>query len=239
MKPRILVLLLVAACAHSQPPTSSPPGKVMPVLIAGDEQIQASVAVKRAMLAAGQRKITASVKLCVDREGAVKSVEPITPSGHDAYDTTIRDNMQSWRYRPLMVDGKPAPFCKKVTFLFRMTEPYWSATAIALDKLHDDLIDQIEAAGSDCERMEDLLVTFAREHHDKVLTVHRELDEYERKVRETGGTRFGAGFGDAFLRRAGRYVMPCPNKDALTKNLFASGFRPAGPRHVDDARPRP
>jgi len=53
---------------------------------------------------------TAMLRLCVSAEGAVTSVQVLKGAGA-ALDGQFPSVMGRWRYRPLIVDGVPTPFC--------------------------------------------------------------------------------------------------------------------------------
>ena len=53
---------------------------------------------------------TAMLKLCVSAEGGVTSVQVLKGAGA-ALDGQFPSVMGRWRYRPLIVDGVPTPFC--------------------------------------------------------------------------------------------------------------------------------
>jgi len=53
---------------------------------------------------------TAMLKLCVSAEGGVTSVQVLKGAGA-ALDGQFPSVMGRWRYRPLIVDGAPTPFC--------------------------------------------------------------------------------------------------------------------------------
>jgi hypothetical protein len=56
----------------------------------------------------------ARLDICVSKEGRVVDVgfrQPAAP----ALDSVLASAVRSWRYRPLMVNGAPAPFCHRMT----------------------------------------------------------------------------------------------------------------------------
>jgi len=58
---------------------------------------------------------TALLRLCVSAEGAVTSVQVLKGAGA-ALDGQFPSVMGRWRYRPLVVDGVPTPFCYPVRY---------------------------------------------------------------------------------------------------------------------------
>ena len=54
--------------------------------------------------------LVAIVRVCVSSEGAVTEVRLIRGAG-PAVDGQIPVVLGRWRYRPLLIDGKPTPFC--------------------------------------------------------------------------------------------------------------------------------
>jgi outer membrane biosynthesis protein TonB len=61
-------------------------------------------------LAQAGKKLTAVVRVCVSALGAVSEVQ-ILKSADAAVDPDIRTVIGKWRYQPLMIDGRAAPFC--------------------------------------------------------------------------------------------------------------------------------
>jgi outer membrane biosynthesis protein TonB len=57
-------------------------------------------------------------KLCVTIDGAVDRVT-ILKHADPALDASVAAATRGWRYRPLLIDGRPAPFCTFVRFEFR------------------------------------------------------------------------------------------------------------------------
>lgn len=63
-----------------------------------------------AMLARGGLTYFAVLRVCVSAQGAVSGVQIVRPAG-PAIDPQIPGVLARWRYRPLLLDGKPSPFC--------------------------------------------------------------------------------------------------------------------------------
>lgn len=57
-----------------------------------------------------QERFGATVNLCIDAAGRVTQVSIVRSAG-PALDPQITRALSSWRYRPLMEQGKPVPFC--------------------------------------------------------------------------------------------------------------------------------
>jgi TonB family protein len=89
--------------------------------IAGDPQIPPPPSVHAAMLGKGQPQVKGTVKMCLDRDGAVQSVRVLESTGHPLYDELLTSRMQSWRYRPYkLASGVAVPVCTSVTFIYRI-----------------------------------------------------------------------------------------------------------------------
>ena len=50
--------------------------------------------------------------------GNVASVTQLKSTGFAAHDARIIEQMRTWTYRPFLIDGKPAPVCTAVTFIY-------------------------------------------------------------------------------------------------------------------------
>jgi len=89
--------------------------------IAGDPQIPPPPPVHAAMLGKRQREIRGTVRMCLDRGGAVTSLRVLRSTGYPAYDERLTSRMQTWRYRPYeLSDGNRVPVCTAVTFIYRI-----------------------------------------------------------------------------------------------------------------------
>lgn len=62
--------------------------------------------------------VVAIVKMCLDREGSVSEATLLETSCFDDYDAKLLAGVRSWRYRPFLVDGQPAPVCTSYTFVY-------------------------------------------------------------------------------------------------------------------------
>lgn len=104
-----------------EPPKAArvlPPTAFEAQRVSGNAQIAPDDPTKTEIQRAGQDKLIATFKLCVDASGAVAKVQQLKASGFAAYDAKIDRQMRTWRYRPFMVDGTAAPVCTAVTFIY-------------------------------------------------------------------------------------------------------------------------
>lgn len=107
------------------PPPPPPPNEPKTVLqvalekqqISGEKDIQAPNDVAVALQRSGKRAVGV-VKMCVNGRGTVKSLKMLKSTGYPTYDAKIKSKMRLWKYRPFMVNGKPAPVCSSVTFIY-------------------------------------------------------------------------------------------------------------------------
>src|SRR5438874_1475224 len=61
----------------------------------------------------------ASFKLCLDDTGAVVTVRGLKSTGYPAYDDKLRMTiLDTWKYKPYLVNGQPVPVCTAVTFIY-------------------------------------------------------------------------------------------------------------------------
>jgi protein TonB len=105
------------------PPPPAPPQNVPPTLlegsrIAGDKMIVPDDVTKTEIQRSGKDKIIGSFKLCITKFGDVSAVTMLKSSGFPAYDQKIQRGMQTWKYRPYVVNGKDVPVCTAVTFIY-------------------------------------------------------------------------------------------------------------------------
>jgi len=109
------------------PPVPGPPAAPQNVAstaldanrIAGDKQIMPDDITKTELSRSGDERLVASFKLCITVDGSIGSVSQMGSTGYPAYDTKILNTIRTkWRYRPFIVNGKPAPVCTAVRFIY-------------------------------------------------------------------------------------------------------------------------
>ena len=118
----------IIGTAPPPPPPPAPPRARSPTVleglrISGSKLIVPDARTKADILASGKTKVVASMKLCVDDQGSVTSVSQLTSSGYPAYDRKLASEMRQWLYRPYKVNGKAAPVCTAVTFIYDASRP--------------------------------------------------------------------------------------------------------------------
>lgn len=196
-----------------------------PVRISGDPNVVPPDPVKQAMVSARQSLLTGAFKVCVDPDGSVTAVTPLSPSGHPDYDRLVIERARTWQYRPGLLDGQPTGVCTGVTLVYY--QPAFSAAGMRLSGLHLHLFNAL-AAAPDCQQRELLLHQFARDHAADIAAVESEIEAYDaRRARPGSATRPHTGFSEDLLMQTAPYVAPCDNKQALITALFDAGFRPA------------
>lgn len=75
-------------------------------------------ATKTAITRSQRDKVVGSFKLCISDTGAVTGVTALKSTGFPDYDAKIIREMNTWAYRPYLVNGKAAPVCTAVTFIY-------------------------------------------------------------------------------------------------------------------------
>jgi TonB family protein len=88
--------------------------------VEGNPQIAPPDPVKQAMVRSGLDRLTGAVKMCLDKEGRVRSLRILRSTGQGEYDQRLLAGMRTWRYRPYKLDsGAAVPVCTVVTFIYR------------------------------------------------------------------------------------------------------------------------
>ena len=106
------------------PPPPAPPQNVAPTAldanrIAGEKNIVPDDVTKTEIQRSGKDKLVGSFKLCITAEGNINTVNQLKSTGFAAYDSKIVNTIRGeWRYRPFVVNGKPAAVCTAVTFIY-------------------------------------------------------------------------------------------------------------------------
>jgi hypothetical protein len=87
--------------------------------IAGDRHIPPPADVARTIAASDRTRVVSTWKVCVDLTGAVSHVEMLKSTGLAKYDRQIAKQLRRWRFRPMLLEGKPAAVCTSTTQLYR------------------------------------------------------------------------------------------------------------------------
>jgi protein TonB len=99
--------------------TIVPPNLLETQRIAGEKQIVPDDVTKTEIQRSGKDKIVGAFKLCITIDGNVSTISQMGKgTGFPAYDGKIQREMRNWKYRPFLVNGKPAPVCTAVTFIY-------------------------------------------------------------------------------------------------------------------------
>jgi hypothetical protein len=105
--------------APTTPTTQTVPPRLLEQnRIAGDKVILPDDPTKTAITRSQKERVIASLKLCVDVTGKVSQVKLLKSSGFPDYDRKLEAGMNTWAYRPYVVDGKAIPVCTAVTFIY-------------------------------------------------------------------------------------------------------------------------
>ena len=105
------------------PPPPAPPQNVPPTLLevnrtSGSKLVAPDAKTVAEIEKAGKDKVIGSFKLCVKETGTVWSVSQLKSTGFAAYDQKIEREMRTWTYKPYQINGKAAPVCTAVTFIY-------------------------------------------------------------------------------------------------------------------------
>lgn len=96
-----------------------PPSVLEANRVAGEPTIVPDDLTKHAIGQAKVGRVVALVKLCLDESGAVDQLAVVESSGFADYDQKLlRRIRETWRFKPYLVDDKPAPVCTQLTFIY-------------------------------------------------------------------------------------------------------------------------
>jgi hypothetical protein len=114
----------VAGGTPSGPPAGSPqsipPTMLESNRLTGNKNIQPDAATQAAIAKSGKDTVVGSHKLCIDDQGAVSAVNLLKSTGFSDYDTKLAREMKKWTYKPYTINGKAAPVCTAVTFIYTL-----------------------------------------------------------------------------------------------------------------------
>jgi periplasmic protein TonB len=87
---------------------------------AGDKEILPDETTQSEIARSGMGQINGSFKICVTDDGSINTVSMLKSTGFPSYDVKIQSTIRkTWRYRPIIVSGKPTPVCTAVRFVYR------------------------------------------------------------------------------------------------------------------------
>jgi cysteine-rich repeat protein len=88
--------------------------------ISGDPQIAPPETVRARMTSRGEERVEATIKMCLTRDGQVRSTKVYRSTGYPEYDDLLTSRMRSWQYRPYkLASGTAVPVCTVVHFIYR------------------------------------------------------------------------------------------------------------------------
>jgi outer membrane biosynthesis protein TonB len=67
----------------------------------------------------GAESLVSLYKICLTVDGTVDVITQVKSSGFPAYDEKIKAAIKKdWRYRPYLINGKPAAVCTALRFIY-------------------------------------------------------------------------------------------------------------------------
>ncbi|HEX3765305.1 MAG TPA: protein kinase [Kofleriaceae bacterium] len=88
--------------------------------ISGDKEIIPDETTQSEIARSGIDSIGGSFKICLTEDGSINTVSLLKSTGFPSYDNKIQNTIhKTWRYRPIIVSGKPTPVCTAVRFVYR------------------------------------------------------------------------------------------------------------------------
>jgi hypothetical protein len=119
-----LTAVVAAPPPPPPPPPPAPPQTVAPTAVeanrvSGEKNIIPDDVTKTEISRSGKDRLVGTYKLCITLTGSISSVSQLKSTGFPAYDSKIQNTIRGeWRYRAFMVNGKAAPVCTAVTFIY-------------------------------------------------------------------------------------------------------------------------
>ncbi|MGE0870724.1 MAG: energy transducer TonB [Kofleriaceae bacterium] len=87
--------------------------------VAGTTAILPDARTRDRMTFGGRASVSATLDVCLTAGGQIEHVSTRTSSRYDAYDAEIVDTItRTWKFRPVLVDGKPTPVCAATVISF-------------------------------------------------------------------------------------------------------------------------
>jgi serine/threonine protein kinase len=87
---------------------------------AGDKEVVPDETTQSEIGRSGADTIGGTFKICLTEDGSISAVTLLKTTGFPSYDTKIQNTIRkTWRYRPILMSGKPTPVCTAVRFVYR------------------------------------------------------------------------------------------------------------------------
>jgi ketosteroid isomerase-like protein/cell division septation protein DedD len=115
---RVQLFHLPALPPPPPPAQNVPPSTVEANRVFGEKFIRPDDETAVAIFKSHKGRVIGSYKLCIDVSGKVVTVTQLNSTGFPAYDSKIIEQIHTWTYRPFVFDGKAAPVCTAVTFIY-------------------------------------------------------------------------------------------------------------------------
>lgn len=110
-------LSLLAAPAEAR--VNELPGAATVQRIGGDKHVVPDAVTVSAILRADLERVVGVFDVCIDSKGDVADVRVSHSTRFRAYDDKIQRQIRTWKYQPMLLDGRPAPTCTKVTYIYQ------------------------------------------------------------------------------------------------------------------------
>jgi len=124
MSERMLLRRIIYRREPPPPPPPLPaPAAIEALHIAENKLIVPDDVTKADIMMSGKSRLIGSFKLCISTSGHVSNVTLLKSTESPSYDEELRKELLQWRYRPFIVDGRPAPVCTAVRFICSQQDP--------------------------------------------------------------------------------------------------------------------
>jgi TonB family protein len=90
--------------------------------VSGNRDISPSKETKDSMLHYHLDSLSGTIALCINTAGIVTRSEIKIQSGYEEYDNQLVAATRAWRYRPYLINDRPAPACSTVEFLYKLPQ---------------------------------------------------------------------------------------------------------------------
>ncbi len=87
--------------------------------IDGDKRIAPDTLTVAEIQRAAKTNVVGVFQVCVDSKGDVADIGVVRSTNFRSYDSKIQRQIRTWRYQPVLLDGKPSPFCTMVTLVYQ------------------------------------------------------------------------------------------------------------------------
>jgi hypothetical protein len=104
--------------SDSSAPRVVAPSTLEALRVSGQKEVTPDAEELKSLSDRGLSKLITTYKICVDTAGRIAATAMLRPSGIASYDVKVRAALQTWNFRPFLVDSVASSVCTSATFVY-------------------------------------------------------------------------------------------------------------------------